>query len=149
MPQILENHMNYLNKKIGILGLGIALIAVPSTVQAQNFTRKGAVAGAVIGAIAGSRNDRPLGGAVIGGVIGGVAGNAIDRSRQSRYRSGYRGYGYQGNSQYYGSPYRGQSFQRSYYPVQRVYQSPVRYGGRYGQSYYRGSQSGYYRSRGW
>ena len=105
--------MNYFTLKLALAGLGIAFMSTPSTAQAQNLTRKGAVAGAIIGAIAGAQNDRALGGAVIGGVVGGVAGRAIDN--RYGYGSGYRGYGYSPAPVYYGNPYR---YQRTYVPVQ-------------------------------
>lgn len=123
--------MSYFKLKLGLLGLGIAFMSVPSTAQAQNYARKGVVAGAIIGAIAGAQNDRALGGAVIGGVVGGVAGNAIDRSYQSRY--GYRGYP---ATTRYGNTYGNR--QPTFYP-------PTRY-----PAYYGGSRYNYYcPSRGW
>ena len=82
-------------------------------------TKRGAVAGGLVGAgvgtIIGSQSDRPLEGAAIGGAIGALGGAALGSARDDEYQRG-RSYN---NRPYYGSPnhYRGGYYESSsYYP---------------------------------
>ena len=80
--------MNY--SKCTFAVFAIALMSMPTMVEAQQIsTRRGAVAGAIIGGIIGDQNNEALAGATIGGLVGAVTGNALDRNK---YATGYNGY---------------------------------------------------------
>ncbi len=80
--------------KFGFTAIAVALMAIPSAnAQAQDLsTRRGAVAGAIIGGLIGDQNDRAFTGVVVGGLVGAAAGNAVSRTRQAQ-QFGYGGYG--------------------------------------------------------
>ena len=107
-------------------------------------TKRGAVAGGLIGAglgtVIGSQSDRPLEGAAIGGAIGALGGAALGSARddlarypqKARYRPSYRsssrydisiGYEhYTGRRPY---SYNGYSGSRHHYHSRSYYRSPV------------------------
>ena len=123
-----------------MLRTGIACVAVmmfmSSTVEAQDFrtlgTRRGALIGAGLGAIAGAQNDEALAGIAIGGLVGGAAGryigNRINYDVGRAYNNGF---------------VQGSYAQPRYYSQPAYNYQP--YGGRsysgygYSQPYYRGS----------
>ena len=131
-----------------MLRTGIACLAVmmfmATTVEAQDFralsTRRGALIGAGLGAIAGAQNDEALAGIAIGGLVGGAAGryvgNRLNYDVGRAYNNGFAQGSYYQQPQYYSQP------SYNYQP----------YGGRsysnygYRQPYYRGSSGC---SRGW
>ena len=65
------------------------IFSATQTAQAQSFsqltTRRGAVAGAIIGGIAGNQNNETLAGVAIGGLVGGVTGRIIGNQAQNFY----------------------------------------------------------------
>ena len=123
--------------------LTVAALAVPADAQLiQNqLTRRGAVAGAVIGGIVGNQNNEAAAGIILGGLVGGVAGRAISNHQGRSYYGGNQVPSYNYGANYYQQP--------TYYPSQRYvapqvqyYQQPVYspryYGGGYGSSCGRG-----------
>ena len=83
------------NFKLSLAALGaILVLAVPSISDAQNATRRGAVAGAVIGGLIGDQNNRAFTGVVVGGLVGAAAGTAIDRNRYGGFGGSYGGGAY-------------------------------------------------------
>ena len=131
--------------KIGFFAFAIALISAPSISDAQINTRRGTIAGAVIGGIIGDQNNEALAGVAIGGIVGNVVGRTVDRNygggyyQQPTYRGGYQ------QPVYQQPVYQQPVYQQPVYqpPVYRqpVYQQPYRqpvYGGGY-----RGGCGGY------
>jgi len=129
---------------IALALLTVSALGVPA--EAQNFralgTRRGAVAGAVIGGIIGNQNNEAAAGIIVGGLVGGVAGRAIG-NQQTRNFNGGHGQSYSSGRTYYQQP----TYQQpTYYPAQRYHAPPVQYyrqptyapryhGGGYGNSY--------------
>lgn len=117
--------------------LTVAALAVPADAQLiQNqLTRRGAVAGAVIGGIVGNQNNEAAAGIILGGLVGGVAGRAISNQQGRNYYGGGQAYNYGAN--YYQQPTYYPA-QRQYVPQVQYYQQPVYapqyYGGGYGRS---------------
>ena len=66
--------------KIGFFAFAIALMAAPSVSEAQINTRRGTIAGAIIGGIVGDQNNEALAGVAIGGIVGNVVGRTVDRN---------------------------------------------------------------------
>ena len=110
--------------KIGFFVFAIALLLAPAVAEAQFATRRGTVAGAIIGGIVGDQNNEALAGVAIGGIVGNVVGRTIDN------RSSFGG----GGGYYQQPAYRQPVYQQPVYR-QPVYQQPV----------YRSYNSGYYR----
>lgn len=151
------------NFKIGFAIAAIALMAAPSTAEAQNFTqrgtRTGAIAGAVIGGLIGDQRNNAFTGVVIGGLVGGAAGRAIGRHKDAQYFGGNQFYGggqyyNQSNLQPYQSHYRGGGFSNSniIYSTQTNGNFGGGWGGGYGGGHHRHfNGGGYYghRNIGW
>ena len=74
--------------KIGFFVFAIALLLAPAVAEAQFATRRGTVAGAIIGGIVGDQNNEALAGVAIGGIVGNVVGRTID-NRNSFGGGGY------------------------------------------------------------
>lgn len=119
--------------KIGFFIFAVALMLAPAVSQAQIATRRGTVAGAIIGGIIGDQNNEALAGVAIGGLVGNVAGRAVDRNsfrgsfnqQQPVYRS------------YQQPVYQQPVYQQPVYQ-QPVYQQPVYQQPVYQQPVYRG-----------
>ena len=96
-------------------------------------TKRGAVAGGLVGAgvgtIIGSQSDRPLEGAAIGGAIGALGGAAIGSARDDER--------YYGNSNYHRPNYRSSGYYESNH-----YYSPRPYYGHRSYSYSHGRYYG-------
>ena len=99
-------------------------------------TKRGAVAGGLIGAgvgtIVGSQSDRPLEGAAIGGAIGALGGAALGSARDDHYRH-HGHHGHHAPSYRYSSGYRYSS--PGHYHHSRHYRGGY-YGGRSCGPYY-------------
>ena len=66
--------------KIGFFVFAFTLMFGPAVSEAQLNTRRGTIAGAVIGGIIGDQNNEALAGVAIGGIVGNVVGRAVDRN---------------------------------------------------------------------
>jgi len=144
-----------------LLVAAIAVVSASSTTaDAQNFTRRGVVAGAIIGGIIGDQNNEALAGAAIGGLVGGVAGGAIQRNNyygHSNFNRGYGG-GFQ-NQGFYGGGYARPVVVQSYRPIAVPSYRPVYSGGGFhgggggiyggGRVYGGGGGRAYCPNRGW
>lgn len=120
--------------QIILAAVAIAIITAPSLVQAQTIpTRRGAVAGAIIGGIIGDQNNRAFTGAVVGGLVGAAAGRGISQARNGQPLFGNNG-GY--NQGFGNGSYGGQGFN----------QQPAFYGGRnVGPNYAQPTNQAFYR----
>lgn len=125
--------------------LVVAIIAVTATsLHAQNFstigTRRGGLAGAVIGGIIGNQNNETGAGIAIGALVGGAAGriygNRLDyRQQQAYYNSQQLAYAQRRAAAAQSYRYPSSYGRRVYYPSgsvaysrpQQVYRQPQRY----------------------
>lgn len=93
-----------MTKRITLLILLVAFLAVDANAQNRKYRRRGALlgglAGAAIGAAIGDKGDNETAGALIGGAVGAVAGGTIGNQKDRRiehnyrYHSGYRSSGH-------------------------------------------------------
>jgi hypothetical protein len=123
--------------------LTVISLAAPADAQLiqDQLTRRGAVAGAVIGGIVGNQNNEAAAGIILGGLVGGVAGRAISNNQERNYYGRSQGQTYSYGANYYQQPtYYPQ--QQQFVPQVQYYQQPVYspryYGGGYGSSCGRG-----------
>lgn len=98
-----------MTKRISILALLVAFIAVDASAQNRTHRRRGVIlgglAGAAIGAAIGDKGDNETAGALIGGAVGAVAGGTIGNQKDQRiehnqrYHSGHYYGGHQNHAQ--------------------------------------------------
>ena len=138
-------------KKNRLLTLASALALVVGGTSCSDYygyapsTKRGAVAGGLVGAgigtIVGSQSDRPLEGAAIGGAIGALGGAVLGSARDderygyadsSYHRPTHSNSGYYQSSSHYYSP-------RPYYGYSHSYHRP-----HYNRGYHHRSYGGYH-----